>query len=148
MKTKVNEVKITYKPFFTYKVQNSQDIVNYLRSIKDFKNLINIQESVVAVFLNRKNMIICHQVISRGSITESLVDLRILFCTALKCLATNLVVSHNHPSGNLRYSESDKKLKNEIINAGKFFQIQLTDFIILTDSGYTSFADEDILTNH
>lgn len=84
--------------------------------------------------------------LSSGGITGTLVDVRILFANMLKSLTTAVILSHNHPSGNLRPSEPDKQLTQKIKKGGDYFDIKLLDHIILTPDGdYFSFADEGLL---
>lgn len=84
--------------------------------------------------------------ISSGGITGTLVDLRILFAVVLKSLSTSIILAHNHPSGNLKPSEADKRLTNKIKSASELLDIKLLDHVIIIPNGsYYSFADEGIL---
>jgi DNA repair protein RadC len=69
----------------------------------------------------------------------------LVFTAALKANACSLVLSHNHPSGNLRPSKADEELTMKIKEAGKFLDIQVLDHLIVTSEGYFSFADEGLL---
>ena len=84
--------------------------------------------------------------VSRGGITGTMVDLRILFAVMLKSLSTAVILVHNHPSGTLKPSEADKRLTQKIKRAGDLFDIKVLDHLILSpDGGYYSFADHGIL---
>ncbi|SFI64544.1 DNA repair protein RadC [Kaistella treverensis] len=102
-------------------------------------------EEFWAVFLNQNNRIITKSRLSSGGINQSVVDIRILFKTALEHFATGLVVAHNHPSGNLKPSQEDLKITKQIAEAGKILNIQLLDHLILAQNSYLSFADENLL---
>jgi DNA repair protein RadC len=80
-----------------------------------------------------------------GSISGTIVDLRLIFSTALKTLSNNIIVCHNHPSSNLKVSKQDRDLTTKVKNAGSLFDINLIDHIIVTENSYLSFMDEGIL---
>ena len=80
--------------------------------------------------------------ISSGGITGTLVDVRIVFKKALEKGATAVILCHNHPSGALKPSNSDIQLTEKLRDAGKILDIRVLDHLIVTESGYFSFADE------
>lgn len=81
--------------------------------------------------------------VSKGGISGTLTDVRLIFQGALKTNASGIIVCHNHPSGNAYPSESDRKITQKIKEAGNLLDIQLLDhLIILPVEGYYSFADE------
>jgi len=141
----VNEVSIKYEKNFLGVVKNSIDVVNYCRSIPEMDNRIEYQEVFITVYLDNGNNILCHQVISMGSINATVVDLRIIFSTALKTLSNNIIVCHNHPSGKLVASNADRELNKKIKQAGELFEINLVDSLIITRESYYSFADDGML---
>jgi DNA repair protein RadC len=141
----VNEVSIKYEKNFLGVVKNSIDVVNYCRSIPEMDNRIEYQEVFITVYLDNGNNILCHQVISMGSINATVVDLRIIFSTALKTLSNSIIVCHNHPSGKLVSSNADIKLNKKIKEAGELFDIKLLDSLIITRESYYSFADDGML---
>ena len=142
---KVNEVSVNYEKNFLGTIKNSNDVVNYCRSIPEMDNRIEYQEVFVAVYMDNGHNIMCHQVISIGSINATVVDLRIIFSTALKTLSNSIVVCHNHPSGKLVPSPADIKLNEMIKKAGELFDIKLIDSLIITRNGHYSFADQGML---
>ncbi len=89
-------------------------------------------------------MIVSYQ-LSKGGITGTIADVRLILSVALKTLATGLILAHNHPSGNLKPSEADKKITNKIRQAAKLLDIELMDHIIISNEGYYSFMDEGVL---
>ena len=82
---------------------------------------------------------------SKGGITGTVADPRIILKQALDEGATSLVLSHNHPSGNLSPSSADQELTQKIKQAASYFDIKILDHIIVSDEGHYSFADEGLL---
>lgn len=138
---KVNEVSVNYEKNFLGTIKNSNDVVNYCRSIPEMDNRIEYQEVFLALYLDNGNNIMCHQIISMGSLTATIFDIRILFSTALKTLSNGIIVCHNHPSGRLIPSQQDVSLNQQIKNAGLLFDIKLVDSLIITRNSHYSFAD-------
>lgn len=119
----------------------SADIALYLRSkLKDHRH-----EVFAVLFLNRANKINHFEIISKGGITGTVADPRIILKKALEEDAVNIVLSHNHPSGSLRPSRQDEELTYKIKEAARYFDIQVLDHIIVSDMGYFSFSDEGLL---
>lgn len=102
-------------------------------------------EEFWAIYLNQSNKVIHIAQLTQGGINQSIVDIRIVFKTALEHFATGLIISHNHPSGNLKPSQEDIKITKQIKEAGNMMNIQLLDHLIITQNSYLSFADENIL---
>jgi DNA repair protein RadC len=119
------------------KLSTSKEIVTYLRSIlKDHPN-----EVFAVLFLNQALKVKNFKIMSRGGITGTVVDPRVILKQALDEGATSLVLSHNHPSGNLQPSMADKELTHKIKIAASYFDIKVIDHIIVSDEGHYSFAD-------
>jgi DNA repair protein RadC len=122
-------------------VKSSADIAQYLKAVlKDFT-----YEVFAVLFLNRANKINHFEIISRGGITGTVADPRIILKKALENDAVSLVLSHNHPSGSLKPSRADEELTLKIKEAAKYFDIKILDHIIVSEEGYYSFADEGLL---
>ena len=102
-------------------------------------------EEFFCIFLNRANKVIKIDQISKGGISGTVTDVRILFKNAVLKTASGVIVAHNHPSGNLNPSESDIKITAKIKEAGNLLDIQLLDHLIIYDSDYYSFADNGVL---
>ncbi|ACU07847.1 DNA repair protein RadC [Flavobacteriaceae bacterium 3519-10] len=102
-------------------------------------------EEFWAIYLNQNNRVIGKSRLSSGGINQSVVDVRILFKSALDHLSTAIVIAHNHPSGNLKPSAEDLKITRQITDAGKILNIQLLDHLIISQNSYFSFADENVL---
>jgi DNA repair protein RadC len=122
-------------------VQSSKDIAQYLRAVlKDFT-----YEVFAVLFLNRANKVNHFEIISRGGITGTVADPRVILKKALEQDATSIVLSHNHPSGSLKPSNADEALTKKIKEAAKYLDIKVIDHIIVSEEGYYSFADEGLL---
>lgn len=122
-------------------IKTSVDIAQYLRAIiKDFS-----YEVFAVLFLNKANKINHFEIISRGGLTGTVADPRIIFKIALEQDATSIVLCHNHPSGNLRPSKADEELTQKIKTAAKYLDILVMDHIIVSEEGYFSFADGGLL---
>ena len=122
-------------------IRESKDIYKVLQPyLSDLQT-----EEFWAVFLNQNNRIVGKARLSAGGINQSVVDVRILFKTALEHLSTAIAIAHNHPSGNLKPSQEDLRITKQIAAAGKILNIQLLDHLIISQNAYFSFADENIL---
>ena len=83
--------------------------------------------------------------LSKGGITGTVVDIRIVFKMALEIGATSIVLCHNHPSGGLKPSEADKQITQKLKRAGESLEITILDHVIITETSYFSFVDQGIL---
>lgn len=101
-------------------------------------------EEFWAIFLNQNNKILTTERLTQGGINQSVVDVRVLFKKALELSATAIIVAHNHPSGNLLPSESDRQITEKIRAAGSIMNVQLLDHLIITQNDFYSFNDEGI----
>lgn len=97
------------------------------------------------IYLNNANKILFKTQLSKGSITGTMVDVRLVFKGALETNATSIVLCHNHPSGTLLASEQDKMITKKLQSAGNNLDIKIIDHVIICEHGYFSFADEGIL---
>ena len=101
-------------------------------------------EEFWVIYLNNSNKVIHKSQLSKGGLTGTIVDSRIIFKTALEYNATSLILTHNHPSGKLQASEADKDITKKLKVAGEQLDIKVLDHIIITETGYFSFQDEGI----
>ena len=97
------------------------------------------------VFLNNSNSVLQAGQLSKGGITGTLVDVRLVLKQALELGAVGLILAHNHPSGTLRPSEADKQITQKLKQASLALDIKVLDHLIITQKEYFSFADENIL---
>lgn len=101
-------------------------------------------EEFWVLFLNNSNNIILKSQLSKGGISGTIVDVRLVFKLALENGATGLILCHNHPSGVLKPSEADKQITNKLKLAGDSLDVKVLDHLIITESKYYSFVDEGI----
>lgn len=144
----VSEVKISYHnklPKADYpKIVSSRDAVNILQD--NWSDDIELLEEFLVLLLNKANQVKGLFRVSRGGTSGTVVDTKILFATALKAVASGLIIAHNHPSGNLQPSQADVDLTKKLRKAGELLDIPVLDHLILAPhGGYYSFADEGTL---
>lgn len=106
------------------------------------QDTIELQEEFKVMLLNRASKLLGIFSLSKGGISETVADIRLLFATAIKSAATSIILGHNHPSGNLEPSAADTMLTNKIRRAGEILDIKVLDHLIITKEGYYSFSDE------
>jgi DNA repair protein RadC len=101
-------------------------------------------EEFWVLYLNNSNKVIYKSQLSKGGITGTVVDVRLIFKTALEHNATSVILCHNHPSGKLQASDADKEITKKLKMAGEQLDIKVLDHVIITEKGYLSFQDEGI----
>lgn len=99
-------------------------------------------EEFWVLYLNNSNKVIYKAQLSKGGITGTVVDIRLLFKTAFEQGATSIILAHNHPSGKLMASDADKDITKKLKFAGEQLDIKVLDHVIITENGYWSFQDE------
>ena len=97
------------------------------------------------MYLNNSNKILEKQQLSKGGITGTLVDVRLVLKTALELNAVGIILAHNHPSGTLKPSQSDIQLTQKLKGAAASLDLKVLDHIIVTEKAYFSFADDGLL---
>lgn len=139
-----SEVKAIYspkvKPSERPQIKSSYDAYNILRVM--FEENMDYYESFVVMMLNRGNRVIGVNVVSVGGIDSTVVDPKKIFQVALLANASNLILAHNHPSGNLFPSDSDINLTEKIKSASKLLDMKVLDHLIINNGKYYSFGDE------
>jgi len=149
MKEQVNEIKISYKDRVTsdkwVKIKGSQSAATFIYDYWD-KSTIEVHESFKVLLLNNANKVKGVFELSKGGITGTLVDLRVLLAVIVKSLSVAIILTHNHPSGTLKPSSTDKKITDKIKTATALFDVRVLDHIIITPNGdYFSFADDGLI---
>lgn len=132
------------EPCGIQKISNSNDAAAICRNFFD-TDTIEIYESASVVFFNKANKPIAWAELSRGGISGTVVDIKIMLTHGILAGASAMILCHNHPSGNLRPSEADTVLTQKAKKAGELVDILLLDHVILTKEGYYSFADNGLL---
>lgn len=145
MNHKVNEIQISYREKIgtlkSSSIKSSSQAAELIYKNWD-KNTIGLHETFKILLLNNSNKVKGIYTLSTGSITGTLVDIRILFAIVLKTLSVGVLLTHNHPSYKLEPSEADKRLTDKIKQAAQLLDIAVLDHIIITPNGkYYSFAD-------
>lgn len=142
----ISEIKVTYN----LANQNRQKITSAEKSFEVLlnswdKDILELQEEFKILLLNRANEVLGIYQMSKGGITGTVVDVRLIFSVALKCNATGIIIAHNHPSGTLKPSEADIALTNKIRRCSDFLDITLLDHLIVTKYNFYSFANEGLI---
>jgi DNA repair protein RadC len=144
----VAEILLSYKssvpPSLRPKITSSRDVYKILTENWD-QNKIEFVEQFKVLLLNRANKVLGIFVVSSGGVSGTVADPKLIFAAAIKGNASGIILSHNHPSGNLQPSQSDIDLTRKIMEGGKVLEIQLLDHVIITNESYYSFADEGLI---
>ncbi len=123
------------------KITSSKAVFNVMQPIiGDLEH-----EEFWVLFLNNSNKVLAKTQVSKGGLTATIVDVRLLFKRALELACVGLIVCHNHPSGKLQPSNADQQITQKIKEAGVTLDIKLLDHLIITQKAYFSFADEGVL---
>eukprot|EP01137_Pigoraptor_chileana_P000312 Opistho-2@36284 len=101
-------------------------------------------EEFWVLFLNNSNKVLHKSQLSKGGITGTIVDIRLIFKTALEHNAISVILTHNHPSGKLQASDADRDITKKLKIAGEQLDVKVLDHVIITEKGYLSFQDEGI----
>jgi DNA repair protein RadC len=122
------------------KITKSQDAANIMSFLET-----ETEEQFWVIFLNRANKVIRTEFITKGDATGTVINLQLIVRRALELKAQGIVLSHNHPSGNLRPSDADVKMTSKCKEALNLFSIGLIDHVIITNGAHYSFADEGMI---
>ena len=143
--TKLNEITLSAKKsaFNCTKITSSSTAAECIRQF--YGSDINLFESFFLLLLNRANKTIGYVKISQGGVCGTVVDPKIVAKYAIDSLASSVILSHNHPSGELRPSAADQDITLKIVGGLKLFDIQVLDHLILSDESFFSFKDEGYL---
>ena len=137
------KAKKTPSNFEKVKIVSSKDAFNVIKQF--YFDDIDIFESFFILCLNRNNQTIAYAKISQGGVNGTVVDIKLIAKYAIDCLASGVILAHNHPSGNLKPSNEDLAITKKVKEGLKILDIQVLDHLILTSQGYLSFGDEGIL---
>lgn len=135
-----SNVKASQRP----RITSSRDAYNILANVWDDSKLEFVEQFKV-LLTNRANKVLGIVDISSGGISGTVADPKLIFAAALKAAASGLIMSHNHPSGNLQPSQADIDLTRKIKEGARVLELTLLDHIIITSESYYSFADEGFL---
>jgi DNA repair protein RadC len=124
-----------------------------LKKITSSKEVFHLMQPIIGelsheefwvLYLNNANKVIYKSQISKGGITGTVADTRIIFKIALEQNAVGLILTHNHPSGNLKPSDADISITKKLKTAARQLDFTILDHIIITENGHYSFKDEEI----
>jgi DNA repair protein RadC len=122
-------------------ILGSKDAYNMMR-----RHLVDLNhEEFWIILLGRASKVLAKELISKGGLSGTVADPKIIFHIALQHQASGIILIHNHPSGNLKPSQSDISLTKKLSEAGRMLDIQVFDHLIISDNGYFSFGDESLL---
>jgi DNA repair protein RadC len=121
-------------------ITSPEDIVKELAHIKE-----NKKENFVALYLDARNKLIYKETISIGSLNASLVHPREVFEPAVRNLAAQIILAHNHPSGDPEPSEDDLEMTKRLVEASKILGIDVIDHIIITKNRFFSFKEKGLI---
>ena len=107
--------------------------------------MIEMREQMKVILLNRANHVLGIYEVSTGGQAGTVCDPKIIFAAALKANAAYIIMTHNHPSGNLKPSSQDISITRKLVEAGKMLDLQVIDHLIVTKRGYYSFGDEGLI---
>lgn len=146
--TNVSEIEIVYKTKIKATdrpvIKKSRDAYDLLRQTWN-DNTLDLLEEFKMLLLNRANRVLGLIQLSSGGITGTVADPRLILGAAIKAAATGIILSHCHPSGNLKPSRADEELTEKIASAARLVDVKVLDHIIVTRDQYYSFADEGLL---
>lgn len=137
-------LKLTKSDTLNCKISNSKDAYDVFKKIWDADS-IEIYESMICIFLNRANNTIGWYKVSQGGISGTVIDNKLILSTALKCLASSILIAHNHPSQSLQPSNADTRITEKLKNACTIMEINLIDHLIITEDNYFSYMDENMI---
>ena len=144
----VAEVQLIYKskvkPSERPQIRSSKDCYEILKQTWD-EDKIEFVEQFKVVLLNKAQRVLGIYEMSTGGVAGTIADTRLVFIAALKANACGIIISHNHPSGNLIPSRADEELTRKMKQAGLLLDIPVLDHIIMTSEGFLSFADQGLL---
>jgi DNA repair protein RadC len=122
-------------------ILSSKDAYNLMR-----RHLVDLNhEEFWIILLGRASKVLGKELISKGGLSGTVADPKVIFHIALQHQASGIILIHNHPSGNLKPSQLDISLTKRLSEAGRMLDIQILDHLIIDDTGYYSFGDESLL---
>lgn len=149
MKTHIlPEIQVSYQRSLTsaskITIKSSQDDFKFLMDIWDL-NTIQLYEEFYVLYLARNNSLIGYRMIGRGGISATVVDPKLVLSFGLACGCSSIILTHNHPSGNLKPSKLDVDITKKIKEGAELLEIQLIDHLIVNSETWFSFADDGLL---
>lgn len=147
-KTTIQEVELIYRPKQTKepKTYITDAVIAYETFLGSWNlNKIELVEEFKIMLLRHDNSVIGISHVATGGVSSCIVDPKIIFVTALKANASQIILAHNHPSGNLRASANDILSTQQTIDGGKLLEVKVLDHLIVTSKGFLSLTNEGLL---
>lgn len=135
-------LKAEKQEFPVAKIRSSKDSADFARQYYDD---ISIYESSFILLMNQANTAIGYAKISQGGVCSTIVDVRLIAKYAVESLAASVILVHNHPSGQLKFSNEDSRIAQQVRNGLEILDIKLLDSIVICENGYVSMVDEGLL---
>jgi len=144
--TQVAELLVSYSAHIVseQKISNSRETYSLIINHWNL-NTIEMLEEVKILLLNKSNKALGVYDLSKGGMSSSIIDVKIVLCIALKTLASGIIIAHNHPSGNLNPSKTDIDITKKLKSACNLMDITVLDHLIISRNNYYSFADDGLL---
>lgn len=142
----VAEIKVSYSTNQVYKIKltNCAEVFEFILSKWDL-DIIEFQEECKIILVNRANFVLGIYELSKGGVTGTVVDVRVILSVALKCNASGIILVHNHPSKNLKASKADRKITRKLKESCDLLEISLIDHLIITRHSFFSFAQDGLI---
>lgn len=142
----VAEITVSYSANQVEKIKlsNCKEVFDFILS-KWNLNIIEFQEECKIILVNRANFVLGIYDLSKGGISGTVVDIRIILSVALKCNASGIILVHNHPSGNMKASEADEKITKKLKDACDLLELVLIDHFIISRYDYYSFKQDGFI---
>ncbi|MET3731473.1 JAB domain-containing protein [Moheibacter stercoris] len=144
---KISEIQVSYSTnkLNKIKISNTEDLYSVV--LKNWNlNTIELFEEAKIILLNNNNSILGIYNLSKGGVSSTIIDIRLILSIALKTNSSAIILIHNHPSGNLNPSKNDLEITKTTKEACNLLNIKLLDHLIVSKNGYYSFLKEGILT--
>lgn len=146
--SKIDEITISLKRSgigFEYEpVRDSKNAAEMVRRIMTTEEL-EAREKMIALYFDRQNKLIGYFIVGIGGVAGVIVDLKLVLGVAVKTLSSGIILSHNHPSGNLKPSQKDQDITKKLRVAAAYHDIVLLDHLIVTKDNHYSFADQGLM---
>ena len=144
---KVSEIQLSYSNKYRIserpQISSSQSAYEILKQV--WSDKIEFIEEFNVLLLNRANRVLGVVNISKGGVSGTVVDAKVIFSAALLANSSSIILAHNHPSGNMNPSSSDLDITRKLKNGAKLLDLTVLDHLIITPDAYYSMADEGVL---
>ena len=145
----IPEIKIRLVPSqnkMVERITKPEEVAEFVRQVIG-KDELNVREHAVVLYLNRNGRVKGYYHLSTGGVSGTIIDPKVIYSIAVKSLSSSIIISHNHPSGNILPSQQDVQVTAQLREAGKLLEVNLIDHIIVTAAEYFSFADHGQMNN-